>query len=159
MTYLVVAVHWAPGTWPNAELRTQMRIKGRAMQAAGQMVKGTIRGPRNDPFKKTFADGSPIIGHTEDGARLSVDESIGPWNSNRVFTIDHVNKTTSYVYPEGEVQKMMWIMVGEAAAQEWIDWSLSYGAMDAFIVDPATLEELFPLPDAAILDQHVEPQQ
>jgi hypothetical protein len=132
-----------------------MRLKGREMQAAGKMVKGDIRGPRNDPFKKTFADSSPMLGQTEAGDKLAVDESIGPWNSNRVFTINNETKTTSYSYPEGEVQKMMWIMVGDAAAQEWIEWSLSYGAMEAFIVDPATLEDIFPLPDAAILDQYV----
>lgn len=138
--YWVLSVHWPDGAFPNDELYQIVADKAGNMMLAGQMVLGTL-GTREYPLGVPRPDGT-IPDFLPDWRRS--------WKKNAEPPTIH-----DVINPSHGSTKHVRIFTSEAAASEFADFVLGYGADQAFIMTDEEVEALCPLPDEQYIDRLV----
>jgi hypothetical protein len=148
-TFVSVATIWAPGTLPNYELYVVLMAKAREMVNAGKMVKSTLPHASKPAQAQVYSDVTrPDLG-------LGDVNELQAYVTSMVIQYNDATQTATGHWPEGEPQKQMRIFVNEAAANEWIEFVLQYGALDAMILSQEEVAAKLDLPSDDIIQQYV----
>lgn len=132
--YWVLATGWPEDIWPNDELWQTIAQKAGDMMLKGQMVLGTL-GPRHAPLGLTLPDGTKA-------------PWVPDWRCAWVKNIDVPPEWSEVKFPTRTLR----IFTSEAAALEYNDFVLSYGAEFSFVMSEEEVEALSPLPDDQYID-------
>jgi len=140
--YWVLATGWDQGVWPNDELWQILAGKAGEMMLAGQAVLGTL-GTREFPLGVPDANGNPK-----------------PWlpDWRQSWIRNYETPTREDLLSDSfSPTRLLRIFTSEAAALEFADFVLGYGANFARILSEEEVEEISPLPadeyiDAMIVD-------
>lgn len=137
--YWVLAIGWADGVWPNDELWHIVAEKAGTMMLAGQMVLGTL-GPRDIPLGRIGPNGQP-------------EPWLPDWRIGWVKDMDMPPDVESCAdLAQTKFTKTLRICTSEAAALEFAEFVLSYGAIFANILTEEEVANLCPLPDDEYID-------
>jgi hypothetical protein len=129
--YWVLATHWPAGVFPNDELWHIIADKAGDMMLKGELVLGTL-GTREAPLGKVKPDGT-IAPWLPDWRRS--------WKKNAEPPTIH-----SMLEDAHTPNKSLRIFTSEAAALEYADFVLGYGADFAGILSEEEVEAISPLP-------------
>jgi hypothetical protein len=143
--FFVVSTVFAPGVLPNADYLAVSTVKVREMIDAGKMVKGTL------PYNGR----NNIEGYTNLGHPIGNLAEERPLASNIVLTYNEETKTFNGGRPEGEPAKFLRMFTSEAAANEWCQFTLQYGALTSMILTPEQVATLIELPPDEVIQQYV----
>jgi hypothetical protein len=146
--FFVVSTVYAPGSLPNRDYHDLVTNKVREMIAAGKLVKGTL-----PHATKNSTDGYTNV---SDPIGDLVEER--PFATNIVLTFNEQTKTFTGGRVPGEPAKFLRIFTSQAAAEEWCEFALQYGAINALILTPEEAAELVDLPPDEVIQQYVVQQ-
>jgi hypothetical protein len=147
--FFVVSTQWPEGTLPNSDLNAVLMAKAREMVDAGKLVKGTLPHAGVNTYPSTYSNAT----HPERGTVAK--SELQAFVSNLIIEFDDATQTVHGRYPAGEPQKLLRIFTTEAAANEWCEFVLQYGAFNALILTPEEANGLVALPADDIIQQYV----
>jgi len=133
--YWVLATGWHDHTWPNDELWQIVAQKSGDMMLEGRLVLGTL-GPRHAPLGLMQDDG------------VTRRPWVPDWRCAWVKNLELPATWADLSFPTRTLR----IFTSEAAALEYADFVLSYGAEFSFIMSEEEVEALSPLPDDQYID-------
>lgn len=155
--YVFVSTQWEPGTFPNKELSNVIRARVKTLVDSGLAVSGLL--PLSS--EKPGGDKLSLTQHTQQtteyaGQQLDNDFiKYGTNASNVIHEFNEATKTVTSRFPEGQPILNIRILVNADVAAEYIDFMLTLGAINSFILTEEEVSAKFDIPPDSVIDQYV----
>lgn len=155
--YTLVLIQWPEGTFPNAHLSNLTRQKSIEFVDSGKSVSGELPTSDHKADLVTFlADGTnKTINYGGNFDTHKDHVKYGPVMTNLKHDVDLATNTVTSYFPAGEVIKNVRLFTTVDAANEWIEFALTIGALSASILTENEYKDFITLPPDEIIDQYV----